>query len=196
MRRTLAGSGRRSSRARALVVLKEVAEALNRASTEGRAAGEALERMADLLGVEAAWVWLRDPVSGRFYNAAVQNLPPYLQAPVRMTGPLVLVPRALLQQRPDRTQYRRCRVQPARGRGAVAGCRRHSRPSLEPGTSHYHLLRAFVDDVTLERATAHLDSLGYRTHEFGDSVLIDRAGVAHDSAWLPPPTWAGRAPAA
>jgi two-component system, NarL family, sensor kinase len=86
MRRTLAGSGRRSSRARALVVLKEVAEALNRASTEGRAAGEALERMADLLGVEAGWVWLRDPVSGRFYNAAVQNLPPYLQAPVRMTG--------------------------------------------------------------------------------------------------------------
>jgi two-component system, NarL family, sensor kinase len=67
-------------------VLKEVAEALNRASTEGRAAGEALERMADLLGVEAGWVWLRDPVSGRFYNAAVQNLPPYLQAPVRMTG--------------------------------------------------------------------------------------------------------------
>jgi S-adenosylmethionine:tRNA ribosyltransferase-isomerase len=66
----------------------------------------------------------------------------------------------------------------------------------EPGTSHYHLLRAFVDDVTLERATAHLDSLGYRTHEFGDSVLIERAGVAHDSAWLPPPTWAGRAPAA
>ena len=67
-------------------MLKEVAEALNRASTEGRAAGEALERMADLLGVEAGWVWLRDPASNQFYNAAVQNLPPYLQAPVRMTG--------------------------------------------------------------------------------------------------------------
>jgi two-component system, NarL family, sensor kinase len=67
-------------------VLKEVAEALNRASTEGRAAGEALERMADLLGVEAGWVWLRDPASNQFYSAAVQNLPPYLQAPVRMTG--------------------------------------------------------------------------------------------------------------
>jgi two-component system NarL family sensor kinase len=67
-------------------VLKEVAEALNSASTEGRAAGEALERMADLLGVETGWVWLRDPVSLRYYSAAVQNLPPYLQSPVRMTG--------------------------------------------------------------------------------------------------------------
>jgi len=66
--------------------LKEVAEALNSASTEQRAAGEALSRVADLLGVETGWVWLRDPASDRFYNAALQNLPPYLQEPVRMTG--------------------------------------------------------------------------------------------------------------
>ena len=71
---------------RALRVLKEVAEALNSAPTEERAAGEALRRMADLLGVETGWVWLRDPASGRFYSAAAQNLPPYLQEPVRMTG--------------------------------------------------------------------------------------------------------------
>jgi two-component system, NarL family, sensor kinase len=42
--------------------------------------------MADLLGVETGWVWLRDPEADRFYNAAVQSLPPYLQEPVRMTG--------------------------------------------------------------------------------------------------------------
>lgn len=42
----------------------------------------------------------------------------------------------------------------------------------EPGTSHYELLRAFVEDATLERATKELDAHGYRTHEFGDSVLI------------------------
>jgi two-component system NarL family sensor kinase len=42
--------------------------------------------MADLLGVETGWVWLRDPASGRFYSAAVQSLPPYLLEPVRMTG--------------------------------------------------------------------------------------------------------------
>src|ERR1051325_11465300 len=77
---------RRLSTTRALRVLKEVAEALNRATTEERAAGEALRRMADLLGVETGWVWLRDPASDRFYSAAVQSLPPYLQEPVRMTG--------------------------------------------------------------------------------------------------------------
>lgn len=77
---------RRLSETRALRVLKEVAEALNSAPTEQRAAGEALNRVADLLGVETGWVWLSDPASGRYYNAAVKNLPPYLQQPVRMTG--------------------------------------------------------------------------------------------------------------
>ena len=42
----------------------------------------------------------------------------------------------------------------------------------ERGTSHYELLRAFVDDAILERATEELDSRDYRTHEFGDSILI------------------------
>ena len=42
----------------------------------------------------------------------------------------------------------------------------------ERGTSHYELLRAFLEDSTLERATEELDAHGYRTHEFGDSVLI------------------------
>ncbi|HEX3250846.1 MAG TPA: S-adenosylmethionine:tRNA ribosyltransferase-isomerase [Pyrinomonadaceae bacterium] len=42
----------------------------------------------------------------------------------------------------------------------------------EQGTSHYELLRAFLEDSTLERATKELDARGYRTHEFGDSVLI------------------------
>jgi two-component system, NarL family, sensor kinase len=79
-------SRRAFSQTRALRVLKEVAEALNSATTEQQAAGEALRRMTDLLGVETGWVWLRDPGSGNFYNAAVQSLPPYLQEPVRMTG--------------------------------------------------------------------------------------------------------------
>jgi two-component system NarL family sensor kinase len=77
---------RRFTETRALRVLKEVAEALNSAPTEQRAASEALSRMATLLGVETGWVWLRDPASDRFYSAAVQHLPPYLQEPVRMTG--------------------------------------------------------------------------------------------------------------
>ncbi len=42
----------------------------------------------------------------------------------------------------------------------------------ERGTSHYELLRAFLEDSTLERATEELTARGYKTHEFGDSVLI------------------------
>ncbi|HEX5886699.1 MAG TPA: S-adenosylmethionine:tRNA ribosyltransferase-isomerase [Pyrinomonadaceae bacterium] len=42
----------------------------------------------------------------------------------------------------------------------------------ERGTSHYELLRAFLEDSILERATRELDARDYKTHEFGDSVLI------------------------
>jgi S-adenosylmethionine:tRNA ribosyltransferase-isomerase len=45
----------------------------------------------------------------------------------------------------------------------------------EPKTSHYELLRAFLDDATLERASKELDQGNYLTHEFGDSVLIERS---------------------
>ena len=45
----------------------------------------------------------------------------------------------------------------------------------EPQESHYQLLRAFQDDATLARASAALEARGYRTHEFGDSVLIEAA---------------------
>jgi S-adenosylmethionine:tRNA ribosyltransferase-isomerase len=47
----------------------------------------------------------------------------------------------------------------------------------EPGTSHYELLRAFMPDEVLRRASDELERAGYLTHEFGDTVLID-AGLA------------------
>jgi S-adenosylmethionine:tRNA ribosyltransferase-isomerase len=48
----------------------------------------------------------------------------------------------------------------------------------EPGTSHYELLRAFIDDRALARADTILANEGFRTHEFGDSVLIERRASA------------------
>ena len=45
----------------------------------------------------------------------------------------------------------------------------------EPGTSHYDLLQAFAGASVLRRADRALDAGGFRTHEFGDSVLIERA---------------------
>ncbi len=50
----------------------------------------------------------------------------------------------------------------------------------EPGSSHYELLRAFASDVVLERMSRELEEGGYRSHEFGDSVLIEaQSGYPH-----------------
>ncbi len=45
----------------------------------------------------------------------------------------------------------------------------------EPGTSHYELLRAFQDDDVLGQMASEVNARGYRTHEFGDSVWLERA---------------------
>ena len=42
----------------------------------------------------------------------------------------------------------------------------------EPAGSHYQMLRAFAGDETLAAVDAELERGEYRTHEFGDSVLI------------------------
>jgi S-adenosylmethionine:tRNA ribosyltransferase-isomerase len=47
----------------------------------------------------------------------------------------------------------------------------------EPETSHFEMLRAFTDDVTLSRASEQLDSHGYLTHEFGDWVLVEKRNL-------------------
>ena len=54
----------------------------------------------------------------------------------------------------------------------------------DPGTSHYEMLRAFTDDATLTRMSADLDAHGYRSHEFGDSVLIERNAVEESGTIL------------
>jgi S-adenosylmethionine:tRNA ribosyltransferase-isomerase len=45
----------------------------------------------------------------------------------------------------------------------------------EPGTSHHELLRAFVSDERLAHTDRALASARFRTHEFGDSVWLERA---------------------
>jgi two-component system NarL family sensor kinase len=71
---------------RELSILNAIAEALNSSPDVQRALERTLALVADLLGLRTGWIWLLDGETGQFYNSAVQNLPPYLQAPVRMTG--------------------------------------------------------------------------------------------------------------
>lgn len=44
----------------------------------------------------------------------------------------------------------------------------------EPGESHFELLRAFADEALLLEMTNTTIDHGYRSHEFGDSMLIER----------------------
>jgi len=79
-------SGGSSDRTRELRILNAVAEALNSTSDVRQALERTLSLVADSLGLRTGWVWLLDPDTKHFYSAAAQNLPPYLQEPVRMTG--------------------------------------------------------------------------------------------------------------
>jgi two-component system NarL family sensor kinase len=71
---------------RELAILYAIAEALNSSTDVQQALEHTLALVADLLGLQTGWVWLLDPETSQFYLAAAQNLPPYLQEPVRMTG--------------------------------------------------------------------------------------------------------------
>ena len=51
----------------------------------------------------------------------------------------------------------------------------------EPGSSHYDLLRAFASDATLRRVSSELEACGYLTHEFGDSIFIEKR--QHEDRW-------------
>jgi two-component system NarL family sensor kinase len=69
-----------------LRILSAVAEALNSVADIGQALEQTLRLVADHLNLRTGWVWLLDPDTGQFYNAASYNLPPFLQEPVRMAG--------------------------------------------------------------------------------------------------------------
>lgn len=45
----------------------------------------------------------------------------------------------------------------------------------EPGTSHHKLLSAFVTQPTLHKMDQTLQQHDYRTHEFGDSVFVEKS---------------------
>src|SRR5256714_6744983 len=75
-----------SRQTRELRILNAIAEELNSTLDVQRALERPLVLVAGLLGLHTGWIWLLDPETQQFYSAAVHNLPPYLQAPVQMTG--------------------------------------------------------------------------------------------------------------
>jgi len=53
----------------------------------------------------------------------------------------------------------------------------------QAGESHFELLATFADDAALRDISAHAVQRGYRTHEFGDSMLIERQAAAPSPSW-------------
>ena len=49
----------------------------------------------------------------------------------------------------------------------------------QPGESHFELLKAFANDAVLAKISEAFSKHSYRSHEFGDSLLIERGrGIA------------------
>lgn len=72
---------------RELVILNEIAQALNRSVDLAAALQTTLAQVATQLGLQTGWIFLRNEKNGEFYLAAQQNLPPALaENPVRMEG--------------------------------------------------------------------------------------------------------------
>ena len=72
---------------RELVILNEIAQALNRSVALAAALQATLAQVAAHFGLHTGWIWLRNEESGAFYLAAAQNLPPALaKNPARMEG--------------------------------------------------------------------------------------------------------------
>lgn len=72
---------------RELVILNEIAQALNRSVDLDEALQATLAQVATQLDLETGWIWLRNEKNGQFYLAAQQNLPPALaDNPIRMDG--------------------------------------------------------------------------------------------------------------
>lgn len=53
------------------------------------------------------------------------------------------------------------------------------------GTSHYELLRAFASDDVLQAMSDALEAHGYRTHEFGDFIVLPAAARMRRSSSIP-----------
>ena len=74
-------------RNRELIILNEIAQALNRSMALDEALHSTLDRMLDLFDLQTGWIWLLREDTGVPYLAAARQLPPALaENPERMEG--------------------------------------------------------------------------------------------------------------
>lgn len=172
---------------RELRILNTIAEALNSAPDVQRALERTLALVTDLLGLQTGWVWLIDPATGSFYNAVAQNLPPYLQQPVRMTGRPCWCIQAFQEGKltPKNIDVIECsRLHPAVQAKSVEltrGLRYHASIPLYFQDKPLGILN--VTGPSWRKLTAHelrlLSTIAYQT-----GIAIERARLAEEGARL------------
>ena len=186
MARRRSPAARTRERAADLRILRDIAEALNGATDVDQAIRESLGRVADLLGLKTGWVWLIDPATGRFYNAAARDLPPFLSDPVRMTGRSCWCidayrSGALTAENIDVIECSRLRAAVVGDRPATRGLRYHASIPLHFGTRRLGIMN--VATPRWRRLTRReLDLLQTIASQIG--VAIERARLAHESVRL------------
>lgn len=177
----------RGERTRELTILNAVAETLNSAPDVRQALERTLSLVADLLGLKTGWVWLIDPETNGFYSAAVQNLPPFLREPVRMTGKpcWCMLQFGKGKLKPKNIGLLECsRLQPAVRAGAV---------ELTQGLRYHASIPLYARDTPLgimnltgpswrELTADELRLLSTIAYQVG--IAIDRARLAEESTEL------------
>jgi two-component system, NarL family, sensor kinase len=145
-----------------------------------------LKLVTRLLGLRTGWVWLLDPATDQFYNAASHNLPPYLQKPIRMTGSWCKCTQAFRDREltPKNIDVIECsRLEPAVRRNSplTLGLRYHASIPLYSGTTPLGIMN--VTGPAWRKLTADelrlLSTIGYQV-----GVTIERARLTEESARL------------
>jgi len=172
---------------RDLIVLNAIAAQLNGAADVQAALEETLALVTELLGLRTGWVWLLDPDTDQFYNAASHNLPPYLRKPIRMAGSWCVCTESFRSGKlaPKNIDVIECsRLAPAvRSQSArlTGGLRYHASIPLYSGKKPLGIMnltgpawrKLKADELRL------LSTIGYQV-----GVTIERARLAEESAQL------------
>jgi two-component system NarL family sensor kinase len=164
-----------------------VAEVLNSSSQVGEALTRTLDLVTDLLHLSAGWVWLLDPETQQFYNAAVHNLPPYLREPVRMTGEPCHCMREFRRGRlnPQNIGMLECsRLRRGRQTGeeaATAGLRYHASIPLSIGNRPLGIMN-LTGPSWRKLTTTELRLLSTIAYQVG--IAVERARLAEEATRL------------
>jgi signal transduction histidine kinase len=167
-----------------MALFYDVAEALAEADLE-HALERTLALVAESLQLDAAWIWLLDQDSNKFYLAGAYDLPPYLREPPHMTGDPCWCMEAFfdgdfISRNVDIISCSRLQEGiEEQGPGATRGLRAHASIALRFGSRELGLLNA-ARALNSSLSAAELETLTTIGAQIG--VAVERARLAERAA--------------